>query len=200
MNKILLLIFLLLLCFSAQAQKKPSNTLLKDSASIKVIASVQKEAILLRWAPTTSLLWSESNKYGYTVERYTVSRVGKLLDRAEKKVISSNMRPKPLAEWEALVKREKIAGVAAQAIYGAKLKVDAKNNSDLVSIINQIEERENRFSFALFAADMSKEVADYSVWWPRLCQSQPCFPPFFASLVHCPAWDCKVLKPGEPIV
>lgn len=162
MNKILLLIFLLLLCFSAQAQKKPSNTLLKDSASIKVIASVQKEAILLRWAPTTAFLWSESNKYGYTVERYTVSRVGKLLDRAEKKVISSNMRPKPLAEWEALVKREKIAGVAAQAIYGAKFKVDAKNNSDLVSIINQIEERENRFSFALFAADMSKEVADYS--------------------------------------
>ncbi len=63
--------------------------LAQEKAEIKIIARAQKKNILLRWAPTKAVTWQYANKYGYTLERYTVLRDSALLTQVEKITIGT---------------------------------------------------------------------------------------------------------------
>ncbi|WP_288004123.1 fibronectin type III domain-containing protein [Thermonema sp.] len=66
--------------------------------------------------------------------------------------------PKPLEAWESIVAQDSIALVAAQAIYGETFEIESRQNS-IAAFINASREQENRYSFALFAADISWTTA-----------------------------------------
>lgn len=151
----LILLFSLVFCihFSYAQDTYPE-------AEIKVLARNQKDKILLRWAPNTPSAWMKNNNFGYTIERYTVKRNGQLIPPPHKKTILVNeLRPEPLSTWEEDVKQNDYAAILAQSLYGENFSVEQMQEGGLAEIINKSKEAEQRFSFALFAADMNFEMA-----------------------------------------
>ncbi|OQP49764.1 hypothetical protein A4H97_28145 [Niastella yeongjuensis] len=119
--------------------------------------------IRLRWAATNAALWKQTNQYGFILERYTVLRDKKMLDVPERKVLGMPIHSKPLNDWEALAKKDQNAAVIAQALYGSDFQVGSVSKG-MGHIINQSQELEQRYSFSLFAADMSFEASLLAGW------------------------------------
>ncbi|WP_456315332.1 fibronectin type III domain-containing protein [Pseudomonas shirazensis] len=155
--KLLIILFFVTVttCFSQNQLQKIDS--IEKKPEIQVIARIQKNKILLRWAVTTPIAWKKLNKYGYTIERYTVTRDNKTLTSPEKVILAKVLKPEPLENWEKLIESNDNAAILAQAIYGEDFAVTGKNN--LESIVNLSEETEQRFTFALFSADKDFEIA-----------------------------------------
>lgn len=146
------------MAFNSFSQGKTEETITAEKKpEIQVIARVQKDKILLRWAVTTPMAWKKLNIYGYTLERYTVTRDNKTLSNPEKLVLSKVLKPEPLETWEKIIEANDNAAIIAQAIYGENFTVDGSNK--LENIVNLSEETEQRFTFALFSADKDFEIA-----------------------------------------
>jgi len=134
------------------------------SERIAVTARPSADSITLRWAPLNLHTWRWGNSQGYRIERYTLARNGRLLSPLEKRVLSSSHKPEDERAWETLVQHNKYAAIAAQAMFGDRFEVDLKQ-SDIFSIVNKVQENEQRFAFSLFCADMSPDVARASGLW-----------------------------------
>ncbi|WP_024770366.1 fibronectin type III domain-containing protein [Aquimarina macrocephali] len=130
------------------------------SASIKIIGQANENSIMLRWAVDQPTAWKRANTYGYTIERFTISRNGTVLNPPERKVLTSiPLKPAPLEQWQTMVETDNHAAILAQAIYGESFEVEGNQQGGLMEIVNKAKELEQRFSFALFAADMNFEAA-----------------------------------------
>lgn len=152
------IILVFIMAFNSFSQGKTEETITAEKKpEIQVIARVQKDKILLRWAVTTPMAWKKLNIYGYTLERYTVTRDNKTLSNPEKLVLSKVLKPEPLETWEKIIEANDNAAIIAQAIYGENFTVDGSNK--LENIVNLSEETEQRFTFALFSADKDFEIA-----------------------------------------
>ena len=151
----LLLLLVFLLSQNNYAQNKPKDSVI--APKIAVLASPQKEAkIFLRWAPTTPRAWRKLNEYGYNLKRYTVIRDGKVLPKKEVKDLGT-FKPKPVEGWMPLIEINDNAAVVAQALYGEGFDVTGTNQ--LAKLVNLSEEQQQRFSWALYAADQDFKVA-----------------------------------------
>jgi uncharacterized protein len=150
-------IFLVVLCFfSIAVMAQPAV-----APSVKGISLVKRDTVILRWAPTTALAWEIANRNGFVVKRYTVFRNGVLdtVNAPEEVVLTpSAIKPLPLDDWETLVKKDRYAAIAAQALYGESFSL-SNPSSGAVQFFNQTEDKESRYSFALFAADHSAPTA-----------------------------------------
>ncbi|NOS90696.1 MAG: hypothetical protein HOP30_02130 [Cyclobacteriaceae bacterium] len=133
----------------------------QQQRSIKLLAKVKSNSIWLRWAPNDPTTWIMGNTNGYQIERYTIVRGNTLLSKPEK-VILQTIRPKPVEQWQEDASVNRYSAIAAQAIYGKTFQVKVSNTSDLAQVMNQSREQEQRFSFALFAADQSFNTAKLS--------------------------------------
>lgn len=133
-------------------------------AAVEVIGRADKRKITLRWAPNEPYAWRTSMTYGFAVERYTIMRDSVLLKRPEKDDVRT-IKPWAVADWKQLTEEDDYGAVAAQAIYGETFEVTEDLTSDITQVINKVHEIENRFSFALFAADHSPKVAEASGLW-----------------------------------
>ncbi|WP_281321921.1 fibronectin type III domain-containing protein [Flavobacterium aestivum] len=154
-----IIVFLFLGYCTTYAQKNNSieKVTPEKESQIQVIVRVQKDKILLRWAPSDALAWRKLNKYGYQLERFTVTRDNKTLVNPEKVVLAKVFKPEPLENWEKTIEGNDNAAIIAQALYGENFGVTGVNQ--LESIVNISEENEQRFTFALFAADKDFEMA-----------------------------------------
>ncbi len=158
MKKItIVLVLVWMFCIHTIVAQKASEA---PIPSIQVIARVNDaNQVLLRWAATTSSAWIKGNKFGYMIERFTVKRDGVHLNQPEKKQLTSvPILPTPVAEWEAVIQENDQAAIMAQALYGENFEI-TQMQGGLAQIVNKAKEIEQRFSFALFAADMDFEVA-----------------------------------------
>jgi fibronectin type 3 domain-containing protein len=134
------------------------DTLSRDP--IQVLARPGKDSIVLRWAPMKSSSWQLGNKQGYTIERYTLVRDGKVLNPPEKKILTpSALKPYPESQWERIAGNNKYTIIAAQALLGETFELNMKQNNNTASIVNKAAENEQRFSIALFCADLSPVTA-----------------------------------------
>ena len=133
------------------------NAQSEELPEIKVIARAQEDRILLRWSLNTPLSWKKGNRYGYTLERYTVSRDRQTLPKPEKVIIGQNFMPAPMMEWEAIADMSDQGAIMAQALWGESFVVEG--GGGLASIINRSEEQQQRFAFALYAADQNFDIA-----------------------------------------
>lgn len=136
----------------------------QESTGLAMLAKSDQSSIHIRWAPTDPLLWQLGNQFGYILERTTLVRNGKVLpsdQRETKKLTPRSLKPLQLQDWELLVDENDYAAIAAQAIYGDDFQFSF-DDSDVLESINKVKELESRFSFALYAADISLEVAKNS--------------------------------------
>ncbi len=131
-----------------------------SNADIKVLGAAMKDSVVLRWAPDKPVAWQLGIKNGYLIDRYTVWKDGKrdTSNMQPVRLTPSPIMPLPLDDWEPLVKNDKYAAIAAQAIYGDDFELDDPAG-DQASFLNQASELENRFGFALMSADLSATVA-----------------------------------------
>ncbi|MDN4163872.1 hypothetical protein QWY31_00085 [Cytophagales bacterium LB-30] len=145
---------LILLAFTAQAQEKRGtvHTLARAYAS---------DSIRVRWAPSDPLTWELGKKYGYVLERYTVSINGQFNDTPtrDKKVLNATpLKPLLLDEWEQPVRNNPLAAIAAQAYYGESFTIEQSQGA-ILQVIQKSREQEARHGFSLYAADISWQVA-----------------------------------------
>jgi fibronectin type 3 domain-containing protein len=132
---------------------------------IAIAARPSADSINLRWAPLSFSVWKKGNEHGYVIERYVMVRNDKVLTTPEKTVLTViPLKPLPEEKWEPIVKTTNYAAIAAQALYGDKFEVDL-GKTDVLTIVNKVRENEQRFSFALFAADISPVTAKASGLW-----------------------------------
>ncbi len=130
-----------------------------DKQYISVLVRASEDKVKLRWAPNSPSSWIKLNKYGYQIERYTVKKNGELLPPGHDKITLELVLPKPVEQWEQIVNQNDYAAVLAQALYGDSFQVEGTDQGGLAQIINKSKEVEQRFSFALYAADMNFEAA-----------------------------------------
>lgn len=134
-----------------------------QKSEVKAIAAIHKKSIMLRWGVNTPTAWKYANKYGYIVERQTiVSNNQLLLKPIVKKLNTVPLKPKPMMQWKEFTQKNNNAAIAAQALYGDNFDVGMKNGNGIISILNQAQVLEQRFIFALYAADQDFEVAKFS--------------------------------------
>ncbi|MBZ4043846.1 fibronectin type III domain-containing protein [Flavobacterium hibisci] len=156
MRSLFSILFFFTIGFTSFSQSK-EDTITEKKPEIQVIARVQKDRILLRWAVTTPIAWKKLNTYGYRLERYTVTRDNKTLTQPEKLILAKVIKPEPLESWEKVIETNDNAAIIAQAIYGESFAVEG--GGTIQNIVNLSEENEQRFTFALFSADKDFETA-----------------------------------------
>lgn len=155
--------FLLILFFTAIVISNAQNNQAKDTVKapeeigIQLIARVQKDKILLRWAVNDPIAWKKLNRYGYLIERITVTRDKKTLANPEKVVLAKTLKPEPIEAWEKIIETNDEAAIVAQALYGEDFAVTGADN--LGAIVNLSEETQQRFTFALYSADKDFQIA-----------------------------------------
>ncbi|XOV92275.1 MAG: fibronectin type III domain-containing protein [Bacteroidota bacterium] len=155
MKKGLYILFLLLFMISYKSEAQEFQN------GVQIKAKSTGNEILIRWAPSSPITWKYANQYGYTLERITLLENGKVILRPKSEMIGV-FKPAPLPAWEEVVEDDDYSAVAAQSIYGENFNVTETFNSDMVKVVNQSRDLENKFSFALFASDMSMEAAKLS--------------------------------------
>ncbi|MFT7900247.1 hypothetical protein VBY74_09710 [Tenacibaculum ascidiaceicola] len=157
---IIFMLLMLGITVKTYAQKEIGNI----KAEVKAIATVSENKILLRWGVTTPTAWKYANKYGYIIERKTIAVDKEILSTPViKQLTPIPLKPYPMMEWKEFSEENNYAALAAQALYGEEFDVEMNEGGDgLLSIINKAQVIEQRFTFALYAADQDFKVAKYS--------------------------------------
>ncbi len=136
----------------------------QDSASVQVIARSLPDKVLLRWAVDQPLAWKKANEVGFLVERSTISRNGEAVVPIERRLLVSDpKRPRPLEEWETLATQNQNAAVIAQALFGDSFETEVPG-SQMGTVFAINDELEQRFTFALVAAEQNYEAAKLAGW------------------------------------
>lgn len=132
---------------------------------IGVVVRPGTDSVTLRWAPLSLQHWITANQYGYTIERFTLVHNDQVVQPPEKRLLTTvPMKPLPEDAWEKFVGNA-YGMVAAQALYGETFALDL-SQSGVTQIVNKARENEQRFSMALFCADMSPAVAQaQALYW-----------------------------------
>lgn len=118
---------------------------------------------MVRWGVTNSQAWKLSNRYGFEVTRFTVSRNKTMLTTPEQKNLGT-FRPAPQSSWITPVNTNEYAAIIAQAIYGESFDVSGADSKGILSNVNKAQEMEQRFTLSLYAADRSFEAAQLAGW------------------------------------
>lgn len=154
-------IFLLCLCINfAYSQDKEAEV----KRGVALLASPKKDKVLLRWAPNHHILWKKANALGYTLERFVLYRDGKQLPQPEYKLLQEGCKANNEQWWENAMQDSLVADydwlcVAAQALYGKEFEMIDEKQNPMMQMVYKTREQENRFSFAMFAADQSPRVS-----------------------------------------
>ncbi|MDR1739161.1 MAG: hypothetical protein LBR45_00180 [Bacteroidales bacterium] len=128
--------------------------------SVQLLARpAQADSIMLRYAPINKETWKLANTYGYVIERHTILRKGELVSEREKVILTAALlKPQPLDNWQQYETVSKYVPIAAECIFGESVVPLISP----VAIAQRYKEEQNKFSFALFAADQSPLVAQLS--------------------------------------
>ncbi|WP_158837576.1 fibronectin type III domain-containing protein [Polaribacter sp. L3A8] len=159
-NRVFVVSSILLLSFISNAQQNK----LKDSLpTVRILSRVQENKVLLRWGVDQPIAWQKTNKSGFVLEKYLFSKDGNRLP-IPKILWQKTIKAAPLETWQNIVASNNYAAIIAQAIYGESFEVGGVSGGQLSKIVNQSQEIQQRFSFALFAADMNFDAAKKAGW------------------------------------
>jgi uncharacterized protein len=149
-----LTVCLSVVALTATAQSKHKLTLLGRAYG---------DSIVLRWAPGSAVAWEAANKSGYQIERFVLMKAGELQVNPQGQVLTpSPLAPWDMKRWERIVKSDKYAALAAQALFGKTFQLSTGRMGDASQIYQKVKESDARYSMALFAADVSPSVAEAS--------------------------------------
>lgn len=155
--KSFILFFLMLSCGILVAQTQAAAEI--QAQNLHLIGKYSNGKVVLRWAPTSTLLWEDANQSGYIVERLYVpldeeARAQQQFTRLRPEAI----RPAPPADWEALTETDDAVAAAYMTIFADEPMPGAP---DLASMLKMQDDlRNNRYFFAMSAAQLSSQAAD----------------------------------------
>ncbi len=130
-------------------------------AKIGLIARAYKDSIILRWAPSKPGAWRIANKLGYIIERIKIDKNGKLDTTIKKRLNSNIIKPWSLDELKNKFKtREDFVGIAGQTMYGKSFTPSDPEEAKVNQLIYAAQELENRYGFAMLAADNDPKAAE----------------------------------------
>ncbi len=142
------------------------------SAKIQLVVRPMPNKILLRWGVTTPKAWKQANRFGFQVERSLISRNGNPVSPIQKEVLTGGVfLPAPLEQWKEPYDKNEFAAIIAQSIYGDSFETTQMDPLQTVMAVNQ--ELEQRFTFAMLAAEQSFEAAKLAGWGYEDTDVQP---------------------------
>lgn len=162
------LLLLLGMSSSLVAQKE------SEKGRIMVRSEIQHNRVLLRWIASDAKTWELLNKYGVKLERQTIARDGKALAYPEIQILAPVLKPTESEELKELASQYPMGLVMAQAVFGEDFEVSL-GNSPITKAIALDEQREQRYLFSSYAADLCYPVAKAIGW----------------------GWEDKTIKSGE---
>ncbi|RLJ33281.1 fibronectin type 3 domain-containing protein [Chryseobacterium sp. 7] len=155
-------LFLLFFCSLLWGQQKNSDKNIIPHIRLKVDS--KNDHISLRWAVDEPLVWQKANKIGFSLKRFTLSRDGKVLEKAEEKDLGI-FKPASENEWKKMVQENDNAAIVAQSLFGDGFEVEmGEKQGKLEGVVNKSQEVEQRFAYALMAADLDFKVAKLAGW------------------------------------
>ncbi|UCA58465.1 hypothetical protein KB553_15595 [Chryseobacterium rhizoplanae] len=161
LNKYLLLLLLFSFPFLWGQQKDKDKAIIPH---IRLKVDEKKDRISLRWAVDEPIAWQKANKIGFSLKRFTLSRDGKVLPKAEEKDLGI-FKPASENEWKKIVEKNDNAAIVAQSLFGDSFEVEmGEKQGKLEGVVNKSQEVEQRFAYALMAADLDFEVAKLAGW------------------------------------
>ena len=136
------------------------------AVNLRINARAQENKILLRWAIDNPSEWQRALKTGFIVTKFVLKRGTKILKPPEAIILTAKpLLPEPLESWMDLIQKDNNAAIIAQSIYGKSFDVTgASKEGELSKIVSIAQELEQRYTFALFAADMSFEGSLKAGW------------------------------------
>lgn len=130
-----------------QAIKKDTS-----SARIEISAFYHQNKVYLRWAPTTADLWFNANIEGYTIEKFEINAN----DYSQKLISSQKINPWSKNQFRPyLESNNKYLLAAGHAMHG---DWESGTNAN-TNIFGRSEETTNRYSIAMYAADIDSLAA-----------------------------------------
>lgn len=159
------LLGLVVFCLTVSQLLAQSGTPKKLAFQAKAYYDAPNAVMLVRWVPMDYLSWKTCmDDGGYLVERFTISIDGEPLSSEavlESKVtLFEEVKPASQIQWEDWANSDELAGVVAGCIYGDSLEVIDLAHTDMMSIYNINQERDNRFGFSMFACDQNFAIAE----------------------------------------
>ncbi len=137
----------------------------ESEPAVQLIARSLPNKVMLRWAVDEPVAWKKANVYGFLVERATISKNGEAVVPITRQMLTSYpLKPKPLEEWASLANQDQNVAVLAQALYGKSFETTAPNSSTLGKISAVNDALEQRFTFALLAAEQNFEGSLLAGW------------------------------------
>ena len=130
---------------------------------IYVRTEVHSDKVLLRWIAGDARSWQLLNKYGIKLERLTVARSGVVLEKPEVLLLAGELKPAASDKLKELLREYPMGAVVAQAVFGDNFEVSL-GDSPISKAIALDEERQQRYLFALYAADLCFPVAKEVGW------------------------------------
>lgn len=131
---------------------------------IRLKAGIGKNYISLRWAVDEPLAWQKANKASFALMRYTLTQNGKFIEKPEEKRLGV-FKPAAEDEWKKVMGTNNYAAIVAQSLFGDSFQVEmGEKEGKLQGIINKSQEIEQRFAYALMAADLDFETAKLAGW------------------------------------
>lgn len=156
-----LIFFLILNTFNSIPVKSQSVNATSNLENKIIVQHRFKDgSVSIRWGVKEKNSWKLGNKYGYIIERTTINTNGEI--PIKKMLTAKPIKPKPLMEWETLATNNDMAAIVAQAIYGEDFQVNSNNENQVLRIINESSELQQRFGFSMFAVDQDFEVARFA--------------------------------------
>jgi fibronectin type 3 domain-containing protein len=160
------MIALSLLPVNIFAQQNPDSNVNPRTASIKVMALASGDSVVLRWVVNNPGGWRIANRLGFVIDRIEVDTTLPPGKSPELRLTPKPLFPWSLDEWKARSRKDdKFSAIAAQCLYGKQFMPDI-SQSEPDRFVDNLRlaaiELENRYSFAVFAADMSAHVAEGS--------------------------------------
>ncbi|WP_326983258.1 hypothetical protein VUJ46_01550 [Chryseobacterium sp. MYb264] len=161
LNKYLLTLILFSSTFLWGQQKDKDKTIIPH---IRLKVDSKKDRISLRWAVDEPIAWQKANTIGFSLKRFTLSRDGKVLPKAEEKDLGI-FKPASENEWKKIVEKNDNAAIVAQSLFGDSFEVEmGEKQGKLEGVVNKSQEVEQRFAYALIAADLDFEIAKLAGW------------------------------------
>lgn len=137
---------------NSQIPEQPEQKIPDEPVSM--IAKSFGDSIIIRFAPTSIESWLMGNSFGYDIFRYKVVSGQNVLERPVKELMTPQpLTPMKLEDIEAKYAADKYAAIVAQAIYGSQFNLNKSGEN--YNFLNMSTELANRYSFALFACDIS---------------------------------------------
>ena len=130
-------------------------------SSVHILGERSLNSIALRWAPSDARLWHMCNKTGYTISRVELDKSAKKLSDSFQELAS--VSPLSQQEWEAYLIANDLPdypSVGMECIYGEFASLALGKSP--TAVFAQANELSNKFSFALYAADMDQKTAEMS--------------------------------------